>query len=202
MEKERVSAPLTHVESTLQVGPRGEKGRFGHSHIRRELVQRLVEIIHLDQDAHNHHDRKAVRRRVGELIIAVQRELERDAESFDAHHRDRADETADRDVDQRRAFAVSRDHAPDHKDREGEHEGAVEHEACELQREEKRNQVRTRTGGMRVRTTYSKERLGRTLTRLQRIIQNLIHRPNLLILRRVQDDNDRAHQTKRAADTT
>lgn len=90
-----------------------------------ELVQGLVEVVHLHQDAHHDDDGKAVRRRVRELVVAVKGELERDAEALDGHDRDGPDERADGEIDERRALAVARDHAPDHPDGEPQHKQAV-----------------------------------------------------------------------------
>ena len=61
-----------------------------------------------------------------QLVVSVERELERDAECLDAHHRDRADERADGEVDERRALAVHWHHLPDHHSGKDADKQAVE----------------------------------------------------------------------------
>ena len=69
-------------------------------HVRGEMAQRLVEVVHLRQDAHGGDDHEDVCRGVRELIVPVERQLQGDAESLDRHDGDGADEGADAQEDQ------------------------------------------------------------------------------------------------------
>lgn len=67
-------------------------------HIRRERIQRFVEVVDLHEDAHDHDDRKHIRAGMRELVAAAQRKLESDTKALDRHDRDRANKRANRDV--------------------------------------------------------------------------------------------------------
>ena len=99
------------------------------SHVGAELVERLVEVVHLHEDADDRHEGKAVGARMRELVVAIHRELERHAEALDAHHGHAADEGADGEIDERRTLAVRRHQTPDGVDGVGEDEEAVRQEA-------------------------------------------------------------------------
>ena len=99
-------------------------------HIRRKRVQRLIEEVHLHQYAPRRDHREHIRARVRELVVALQRELDRDAEALDGHHGDRAGERAYRDVDERVGAPVPRGDVVDHDEAEDEHGEAVHHEPC------------------------------------------------------------------------
>lgn len=83
-----------------------------------KLVEGLVEIVHLREDADDDDDGKDVGARVCQLIVAGKGELEGDAEALDAHDGDGSDSATDRDVDERIPLAVSRGDLVDHGDRE------------------------------------------------------------------------------------
>ena len=97
-------------------------------HIRRKRIQRLIKIIHLHQNTPRSHRREYIRARMGELVVALQRELDGDAEALDGHHGDRAGERAYRDVDERVGAPVPRGDVVDHDEAEDEHGEAVHHE--------------------------------------------------------------------------
>lgn len=103
---------------------------MGDAHVGGEGVERLVEVVHLHEDAHNDDDPEHVCARVRELVVARERELDGDAEALDRHHAHAADEAADRDVYERvRAPVLGRD-GVDHHEREHEHGEAEQQEAC------------------------------------------------------------------------
>lgn len=85
-------------------------------HVGRERSESLVEVIHLRQDAdccENHED---VGRRVRELVVASECELESNAKGLDGHDRDGADGGADGQVDQGVSLAVDGGNSVDHED--------------------------------------------------------------------------------------
>lgn len=160
------------------------------SHVCGELIQSLVEIVHLHKDAHDDDNGKTVRGRVRELVVAVERKLERDAKALDAHDGDGADQAADGDVDKWRAFAVLWDHAPDHKHSKSRHKETVREERWGGQ---KRQPVSAHGSG----STVSRSAFALCLrTQLYRIIEDFIHSFDLLVLWRIHDDNDSADQAE------
>lgn len=134
----------------------------------KERPAHLVEIVHLDGDAPDDGDGKDPRPGAPQLVVARERQLERDAEPFDRHDRDGPDERTDRDVHERVRRAVFRRDAVDGVERVRQDDEAVKHEPG-----------------------------------LERIVENLVDRRNLLVFRRVEDDDegsDEAQRTARDAD--
>lgn len=72
-----------------------------HSHISGERVQRLIEIIHLYEDANCCYDAKNVCARVRQLVVPAKCQFKGNPKTFDGHHRDRANHGAYRDINQR-----------------------------------------------------------------------------------------------------
>jgi hypothetical protein len=96
------------------------------------LTERLVEVVHLGQDADYYHNRKDVGARVGELVIAGERELEGNAEALDRHDGNAADGGADGEVDHGVALSVDWRDLVDHYGGEDCDKHAVNHECCVL----------------------------------------------------------------------
>ena len=96
-------------------------------HISREGVQRLVEVVHLHQDAEDDGDPEHVCAWVRELVVACECELDRDAEALDRHDRYGADERAYRDVYQRVGPAILRNDPVYHDDAEHEDRETIHH---------------------------------------------------------------------------
>lgn len=99
-------------------------------HIGTKLAQRLVEVVHLREDAHHDDDGEDVGARVAELVASSEGKFQGDAEAFDGHDGYAAHGAADGNIDHRVRFAVPRCDAVDHDDSEDRHDGAVEEEAC------------------------------------------------------------------------
>lgn len=102
---------------------------MGSLQVCRELRQRLVEVVHLREDTHDHDDREDVGGRVRELVVAGEGELQRDAEGLDRHDRHGADGAADGEVDERVPAPVFRRDFVNHDGREDGDYSAVEEEA-------------------------------------------------------------------------
>ena len=98
-------------------------------HVAGEASKRLVEVVHLGQDADAGEDHEDISRGVGELVVAGKRELEGDAKSLDGHDRDGADSRADGQVDESILLAVDRRNLVDHEDGEADDRDSVEKEA-------------------------------------------------------------------------
>lgn len=75
-------------------------------HIRAELAECFVKIVHLRQDADRDHDHEDVSAGVDKLVLASEGEFYGNAEGFDGHYADGADGRADGEVDERVLFAV------------------------------------------------------------------------------------------------
>lgn len=82
-----------------------------------ERVQSLVEIVHLRENAESGDDRKDICRRMGELVITSERELQRNTKRFDRHDGNGADGRADRDVNERVLLSVYGRNSVDHDGR-------------------------------------------------------------------------------------
>lgn len=93
--------------------------------------QRLVEVIHLRENADYDHNRKDVCGRVGELIVAAEGELERNAKAFDRHDRYGSYCRADADVHHGVLLPVYGRNLVYHDQREYQHDRAVRQETCE-----------------------------------------------------------------------
>lgn len=99
-------------------------------HVRGELAECLVEIVHLGQNTHNHNDRKSVCAGMCELVLARKCELQSNTESLDRHDRERANRRTDRKVDQRVLASILGRDLINHEDGEAHDQYAVEHETC------------------------------------------------------------------------
>lgn len=75
-------------------------------HRSRELIQCLVEIVHLRQNAEPGDDGKDVGRGLSELVVASQCKLQGNTEGLDRHDRDGANSRADRDINERVLLSV------------------------------------------------------------------------------------------------
>lgn len=98
-------------------------------HVCRKLAQRLVEVVHLRENATDNHYDKNIGRGVRELVLARECHLDGEAERLDEHDRDRARGGADGEVDERVLATVFRCDLVDHEAREDSDEEAVEEEA-------------------------------------------------------------------------
>lgn len=99
-------------------------------HVRRKLAQSLVEVIHLRENAAHDHDDEDIGRGMCELVVSRECHLQRDAEGFDEHDRDRASCGADGEVDEWVLAAMFRGDLVDHEDGEDGNEEAVDEETC------------------------------------------------------------------------
>lgn len=99
-------------------------------HIGAELAQRLIEVVHLREDADHDGDAEDVRAGRRELVVAAEGELHGDTEALDGHDGDAADGTADAEVDHGVLLAVLGGDSVDHDHRKGRHYYAVEQKAC------------------------------------------------------------------------
>lgn len=93
-----------------------------------KLAERLVEVVHLGQYAHRHHNHEHVRARMCELVIASKCQLDGNAEALDRHDGHAADGTADGYVNERVRAAVYGSDAVDHYDGKNGDGCAVEEE--------------------------------------------------------------------------
>ena len=109
----------------------GRVGREGGGeHVRTKLAQRLIEVVHLCQDADYHDNAENVGGGGGELVVAAESHLNGDAEALDGHDGDGADSAADAEVNHWILLTVQRRDAVDHDEGEERHNDAVEEEAC------------------------------------------------------------------------
>lgn len=97
-------------------------------HVRRELTQGLVEVVHLRKDATYDHDNEDVCRRMRKLVITCERHLERQTKGLDEHDRHRTGCRADGEVDERILATVLWRNLVDHEDGEDGNKEAVEEE--------------------------------------------------------------------------
>lgn len=102
----------------------------GDAHVGAELRQRFVEVVHLRENAAYDDDDEDVGRGVGELVVARESHLKRNAKGLDEHDRHRAGGSADGEVDERVLAAVLGSDLVDHEDGEDGDEEAVDEEAC------------------------------------------------------------------------
>mmetsp|Transcript_16901 Transcript_16901/g.41523 ORF Transcript_16901/g.41523 Transcript_16901/m.41523 type:complete len:334 (-) Transcript_16901:174-1175(-) len=113
-------------------GGDGEGGEHdvvdGGDHGGVEHVQRLVEVVHLRHHAHQHHRRAHPRLRVYQLVAALKREFDGDAQRLTAHHRQAADERADADGHEDLRAAVGGRHVDAQHARQRHAEGGVRRE--------------------------------------------------------------------------
>jgi len=98
-------------------------------HVRRELAQRLVEVVHLGENTSHDHDNEHIRRRMRELVVTRKRHLESQTERLDEHDGDRARRRANGEVDERVLAPIFWRNLVNHEDRKHRHEQAVEEEA-------------------------------------------------------------------------
>jgi hypothetical protein len=93
------------------------------------LTKRLIEVVHLRENATDDHNDENVCRRMRELVITRKRHLERQTKCLDEHDRHRAGRGADGKVDEGVLAAVLGRNLVDHEDREDGNEEAIEEEA-------------------------------------------------------------------------
>ena len=101
-------------------------------HISTILAQRLVEVIHLRENADYDNNGEDVGRGVRELVVAADCQLERNPEAFDGHDGDAADGAADGDVDHGVFLAVLGGDLVNHDHREECDHEAVKQKAYTL----------------------------------------------------------------------
>ena len=65
------------------------------------MAQGLVDVIHLREGANESDDHEDVCGRVGELVVAANGKLQRDAEGLHCHHGDRTNGGTDAKIDER-----------------------------------------------------------------------------------------------------
>lgn len=159
-----------------------------NSHRGGELVQGLVEVVHLRQDAESRDYHKHIGRRMRELVISAQRKFHRDTEGLDRHDGHRADGGADRDVDEGVSFAVCGRNSVDHNGREDGHCETVDQES-----------YRSRMSASSI-TEHPFHHGLQTLTGLERISQDFVNGGDLLVGRRVENDDHRSEQAHGAAE--
>lgn len=99
-------------------------------HVRGKGVERLVEVVHLDDDAARDEEAEDVCRGASELVVPRQSKLDRDTEALDRHDRDGTDKRADGEIHERERASVPRDDEVDHAQREDGHDETVEQESC------------------------------------------------------------------------
>ena len=84
------------------------------------MAERLVEIIHLCHDGYSSNDHEYIGRRKAELIVAIKRKFEGNAECFHRHDRDGAHGGANGQIYKGVLFAVFGSHPVNHDD--GKHD--------------------------------------------------------------------------------
>lgn len=99
-------------------------------HVRAELAQRLVEVVHLRENADHHHNPKDISRRMAELVVPAQGQFDRDSEALDGHDGYTAHAGADAEIDHGVLLAVDRRDLVDHDNRECRDKGAIYQKTC------------------------------------------------------------------------
>ncbi len=97
-------------------------------HVRGKGVERLVEVVHLHDDATRNEETEDVRRGASKLVVARQGELDCDAEAFNGHDGNGTDKRADGEVHQWERAPVSWYDEVDHAQREDGHDKTIEQE--------------------------------------------------------------------------
>ena len=83
----------------------------------RKLVQGLVKVVHLGQDAETGDNGEDISRGMRELVIPAQGQFHGNAKRLDGHDGDGADGRADGDVDKRVLLPIHRSYPVDHHGR-------------------------------------------------------------------------------------
>lgn len=96
-------------------------------HIRGECIESLVEVVHLDQYTGSGHNTKHVSAWVRELVIPGKGEFDCNAEAFDRHDRNGANQGADGDVNDGICASVPGDDGENHEHAEHGNREAVQH---------------------------------------------------------------------------
>lgn len=106
---------------------------FAHQHhrtedsqIRGEAGKRLVEVVHLRHNADNRQEHEDVGRRMRELIVTPECQLQGDSEGLDRHDGHGANGRADGEIDERILLAVFGRNLVYHHDGEDSHGNSVE----------------------------------------------------------------------------
>lgn len=94
-----------------------------------KLIQSLVEVVHLGENAEGHDNDEDVSRQMSELVVSSQSELEGNTKGLDSHDGDGAHAGADRDVDHGVGQTVHWGDFVDHEGRVHSHHKGVEKEA-------------------------------------------------------------------------
>lgn len=109
---------------------------------------------------------------MGELIVAAEGELQRNAKRLDGHDRNRADGGADRDVYKRVLLSVHGGDSVDHDGGVDCDSEAINEEPCSVR-------------------FHAQDRMSASRTWLERIGKNLVNALNGFVGGRMEDDHDR-----------
>lgn len=93
------------------------------------MTQRLVEVVHLCENAAHNHDDEHISRRMRKLVVTRKRHLERQSKRLDEHDRHGARRRADGEVNERVFATILGRNLVDHEDGKDRDEEAVEEEA-------------------------------------------------------------------------
>jgi hypothetical protein len=89
----------------------------------------FIEVIHLREDADDHHNHEHVSRVISKLVVSSKSEFERNTECLDRHDGYAAHGAADRNVDEWVLATVLWRDFVNHNDGEYDDEEAIEHES-------------------------------------------------------------------------
>jgi len=116
------------VYTVLQVSS-GVAGGVEDVHVRRECIESLIEVVHLNQYTTGGHNTEHIGARVGELVVPSEGEFDRNAEAFDRHDRNGANHGADGDVNDGICTSIPGNDGENHERAEYSNREAVQHKA-------------------------------------------------------------------------
>jgi len=114
------------VYTVLQVSSRVTDG-IDDVHIRRERVEGLIEVVHLNQYTSGGDNAEHVGARMRELVVPGKGEFDCNAEAFDRHDRNGANHGADGDVNDGICAPISRNDSENHERAKYSNREAVQH---------------------------------------------------------------------------
>ena len=114
------------VYTVLQVSSWVTDG-IGDVHIRRECVESLVKVVHLNQYTSGGDNTEHVGARVRELVVPGKGEFDCNAEAFDRHDRNGANHGADGDVNDGICASIPGNDGENHERAENSNRKAVQH---------------------------------------------------------------------------
>ena len=97
-----------------------------YSHVGRELTERLVEVVHLCQNADSHDNQENISAWMRKLIIAAERQLHSNAKCLDRHDRHASHRRTNTQEDHGILLAILRRNTVDHDQGEDRDEHAIE----------------------------------------------------------------------------